>query len=79
MRDKKGKGKSPDRAHGILAEPEGVLKDEKGDTLYYRAFRNEAEDLEGMMKLIEAELSEPYVSHHPCLPILPCPSYFADS
>jgi hypothetical protein len=29
--------------------------------LVYRAFQNEEEDLPGMMRLVEQELSEPYV------------------
>jgi hypothetical protein len=31
------------------------------DGLYYRTFSNEEEDLENLMRLVEGELSEPYV------------------
>ena len=44
----KGKGKAP-------------LVDAVGDELFYRTYRSEAEDLEGMMRLVEQELSEPWV------------------
>lgn len=37
------------------------LVDAVGDELYYRIYRNEEDDLEGMMRLVEQELSEPCV------------------
>ncbi|KAK8849377.1 hypothetical protein IAR55_004709 [Kwoniella newhampshirensis] len=44
------KGKSKSRV---------ALIDSNGDELYYRTFRNEDEDLGGIMTLVEQELSEP--------------------
>jgi hypothetical protein len=38
-----------------------VMVDAKGDELYYRTYRGEAEDLAGVKRLIDQELSEPYV------------------
>lgn len=44
----------------VLAE-EQVLVDDKGDELYYRTYRSEAEDMKGITRLVDQELSEPYV------------------
>jgi hypothetical protein len=38
-----------------------MMVDSKGDELYYRTYRGEAEDLAGVKRLIDQELSEPYV------------------
>jgi len=38
-----------------------MMVDAKGDELYYRTYRGEAEDLAGVKRLIDQELSEPYV------------------
>lgn len=38
-----------------------ILVDAKGDELYYRTYRGEEEDLAGVKRLIDQELSEPYV------------------
>ena len=38
-----------------------MLVDAKGDELYYRTYRGEEEDLAGVKRLIDQELSEPYV------------------
>jgi peptide alpha-N-acetyltransferase len=38
-----------------------VMIDSKGDELYYRTYRGEKEDLWGVKRLIDQELSEPYV------------------
>ncbi|WVQ64340.1 uncharacterized protein L199_002502 [Kwoniella botswanensis] len=48
--DSKDKGKAKAKA----------IVDDKGDELFYRTFRNEQDDLPGMMSLVEQELSEPY-------------------
>lgn len=52
----KGKGKALDGA--VIAElgREGVVEE-----LYYRPYRSEDEDLGELMRLVESELSEPYV------------------
>jgi len=47
-REEKGKGK----------ESTPVI-DAASEELYFRTYRNEAEDLESMMGLVEQELSEP--------------------
>ena len=44
-----------------------MLVDAKGDELYYRTYRGEQEDLAGVKRLIDQELSEPYV---PCVRVL---------
>ncbi|WVQ76012.1 hypothetical protein IAR50_005648 [Cryptococcus sp. DSM 104548] len=49
----KGKGKAAEK-------PLTRMLDSKGGELWYRTFRSEEEDLEGMINLIETELSEPY-------------------
>ena len=52
-----------DREHetkDVLAE-EQVIVDAKGDELYFRTYRSEAEDMEGIARLVDQELSEPYV------------------
>ncbi len=46
--DSKGKGKG-----------KATLVDAAGDQLYYRTYRNEEQDMEGMMRLVEQDLSEP--------------------
>jgi len=38
-----------------------MIVDAKGDELYYRTYRSEEEDLAGVKRLIDQELSEPYV------------------
>lgn len=38
-----------------------MMIDAKGDELYYRTYRGEEEDLAGVKRLIDQELSEPYV------------------
>lgn len=38
-----------------------MMVDAKGDELYYRTYRGEEEDLAGVKRLIDQELSEPYV------------------
>jgi hypothetical protein len=38
-----------------------MMVDAKGDELYYRTYRGEGEDLAGVKRLIDQELSEPYV------------------
>jgi hypothetical protein len=38
-----------------------MMVDAKGDELYYRTYRSEEEDLAGVKRLIDQELSEPYV------------------
>jgi len=38
-----------------------MLVDAKGDELFYRTYRGEEEDLAGVKRLIDQELSEPYV------------------
>lgn len=56
-------GTNGDRDHetkDVLAE-EQVIVDDKGDELYYRTFRSEAEDMDGIARLVDQELSEPYV------------------
>jgi hypothetical protein len=40
-----------------------MMIDAKGDELYYRTYRGEEEDLVGVKRLIDQELSEPYVPH----------------
>ncbi|ODO08734.1 hypothetical protein L198_00467 [Cryptococcus wingfieldii CBS 7118] len=50
---KKGKGKAAE-------QPLTRMVDSKGGELWYRTFRSEEEDLEGIIKLVETELSEPY-------------------
>jgi len=40
-----------------------TMIDAKGDELYYRTYRGEEEDLAGVKRLIDQELSEPYVPH----------------
>ena len=40
-----------------------TIIDAKGDELYYRTYRGEEEDLAGVKRLIDQELSEPYVPH----------------
>jgi hypothetical protein len=40
-----------------------MMVDAKGDELYYRTYRGEGEDLAGVKRLIDQELSEPYVPH----------------
>ena len=40
-----------------------TMIDAKGDELYYRTYRGEEEDLVGVKRLIDQELSEPYVPH----------------
>ncbi|WRT63246.1 uncharacterized protein IL334_000149 [Kwoniella shivajii] len=52
--DIKGKGKAK------VKPEEEILMDDKGDELFYRSFKNEEEDLAGMMRLVAEELSEPY-------------------
>ena len=37
-----------------------MMVDSKGDELYYRTYRGEQEDLAGVKRLIDQELSEPY-------------------
>ncbi|OCF34872.1 hypothetical protein I316_03418 [Kwoniella heveanensis BCC8398] len=46
---------------GLAMEINGRVQivDGKGDQLFYRAFRSEEEDLKGIMRLVEQELSEP--------------------
>jgi len=53
VHDRKGKSKAP-----------APWIDAGGDQLYYRTYWSEEEDLEEMMRLVEQELSEPYVSPH---------------
>ncbi|WWD19998.1 hypothetical protein CI109_104471 [Kwoniella shandongensis] len=54
------KGKSPQREiHGLL-HPSESGRDGHRDELYFRTYRNEEEDLRGIMSLVEQELSEPY-------------------
>lgn len=36
-----------------------MIKDGRGEELFYRTFRGEEYDLENIMKLVEEELSEP--------------------
>ncbi|OCF38926.1 hypothetical protein I317_07304 [Kwoniella heveanensis CBS 569] len=63
---------------GLAMEINGRVQivDGKGDQLFYRAFRSEEEDLKGIMRLVEQELSEPlYVSILPdrlAAPHFPC-------
>lgn len=47
-------------ARDVLAEQQ-VIVDDQGDELYYRTYRSEREDMEGIMRLVDQELSEPYV------------------
>lgn len=59
-----GNGKVKDKGKGRAETTDTKHLDRNGidgQGLYYRKFRSEAEDLEGMMRLVEQELSEPYV------------------
>ena len=49
-----------DLDEGVNADQ--MLLDAKGDELYYRTYRGEGEDLAGVKRLIDQELSEPYVA-----------------
>lgn len=40
-----------------------TIVDDSGDELYYRTYRSEEEDLSGITRLVDQELSEPYVHY----------------
>jgi hypothetical protein len=47
-----------------------MIVDAKGDELYYRTYRSEEADLAGVKRLIDQELSEPYVRIPPSSSLL---------
>ncbi|WVF66582.1 hypothetical protein IAT40_001322 [Kwoniella sp. CBS 6097] len=73
--DRKGKGKArtepePEPGSGLPDQDDVApgrardgdkekIVDDKGDQLFFRTFRSEDEDLRGIMRLVEQELSEP--------------------
>jgi len=52
-----------DRSTDTKINGDQTMIDAKGDELYYRTYRGEEEDLAGVKRLIDQELSEPYVPH----------------
>lgn len=74
-----GESSEPTPVFGIEGETQGILTeqqtivDDAGDELYYRTYRSEEEDLDGITRLVDQELSEPYVRPQTsiilCLPV----------
>lgn len=62
-----GESGAPAPESGVEGEIQSVLTedqtivDDAGDELYYRTYRSEEEDLDGITRLVDQELSEPYV------------------
>ena len=52
-----------ERSTDATINEDQTMIDAKGDELYYRTYRGEEEDLAGVKRLIDQELSEPYVPH----------------
>ena len=55
------------------------MMDDAGDELYYRTYRSEEEDLSGITRLVDQELSEPYVHRRMLLHVCPSADGCADT